>query len=249
MLATNEDRHSELSQQLNDLQREMKDVNESIEETKLSLRIVEDQIDQLKSQQESLIKKKEEKLSQSEWLMKQQCSNSEDDLTVVKKLIEETEVAIDELSEKITELEEKIRSLGEGTEQTKIQLIKQEKANDELLQKLGEVQKQKEFLETTLEENRINYQKEIARMMFELERQEVGIMTIFLFLYSIISGTYLLLSLIILSLLVCFYNYEQSKVEMMQEELSHRREEVKIVLTRRHSASEKLNAASASSSE
>ena len=132
----------------------------------------------MKSQQESLIREQEEKQSQKEWLIKQKGSNFGDNLTVVEQLIEGTEKAINELIEKITELEVKIRSLGEEREQTKTQLTKQKKDKEELLQKLEKVQKEKESLETTLNEDRRSYQREIARMMFELELQEVGIMSL-----------------------------------------------------------------------
>jgi len=172
-LAANEVEYSEISQQLAHLQKKEKEVNQSLEDTKSSLGTVKDQIDGLKLQQQSLIKKREKKQSRKIWLLKQKALKSGEDLFQVEQLIEEIEESVTELSEKIDELEEKMKALEKETEQTKTQLLKQKREKDELQQKLAELEKQKDSLETTLEEDRGRFQTKLESMMSELRLQEV----------------------------------------------------------------------------
>ena len=91
----------------------------------------------------------------------------------MKQLIEDTEKAVIELSEKIDELEEKTRTLEEEAEQVKIQLLKQKTDKDKLQLKVDQTQKEKEVLQSILETDRRQFQKDIEKMTFELKLQEV----------------------------------------------------------------------------
>ena len=171
-LATNDDIYTKYSQSLDDLQELKIKVNQSLEESKLSLQAVKDQIGKLKCQQESLIKKQEKKRSRLQWLTKQRDSKFGDSAEL-EQFIEETEEAVNKLSKKIDELEQNIKELGKQAKQREIQLSKQEKEKHELQQRLKEVQERKESLEIVLEKDRRHYQKEIDSVIMELKLREV----------------------------------------------------------------------------
>ena len=61
-------------------------------------------------------------------------------------------------------------------EDRKTQLLKEKQDKEEIQQKLGEAQKQKEFLESTLKEDHEQFQREAERMKLELKLHEVWTM-------------------------------------------------------------------------
>ena len=148
------------------------------------------QINELKSEQEILIKKRENKRSSMRWLQRQKSSKFGEELAQINQMINDIEETVSELSTQIDELEEKITAQSKQVKQMSGQLILKEKEKEQLLTKMDKILKEKRHIESELEEDRRLFENEMQRMVFELESSEVGKNITFFQQYSVIKPSF-----------------------------------------------------------
>ena len=174
-IATKDTQYSDLNDQLVGLKERETKVDKTLKEAKISLGSVKVQINELKSEQESLIKKREKKRSSMQWLQRQRASKFGDELAQINQMIKDIEETVSELSTQIDELAEKINSQNKHAEQMKAELALKAKEKEQLEAKMNKIQQEKKGLESELEEDRRKFENEMQKMMCELESKEVRI--------------------------------------------------------------------------
>ena len=132
------------------------------------------QINELKSEQGILIKKRENKWSSMRWLQRQKSSKFGEELAQINQMINDIEETVSELSTQIDELEEKINAQNKQVKQMSSQLILKEKEKEQLKTEMDKILKEKCYIESELEDDRRLFENEMQRMVLELESSEVG---------------------------------------------------------------------------
>ena len=132
------------------------------------------QINELKSEQDILIKKRENKRSSMRWLQRQKTSKFEEELAQIDQMIKDLEETVSELSTQIDELEEMINAKNKQVQQISTQLIQKEKEREQLKTEMDKILKEKTDIESELKEERRLFEREMQRMMYELKSSEVG---------------------------------------------------------------------------
>ena len=173
-IAFKDTHNSDLNDKLDGLKEEERRVNKTLQDAKLSLNSVQVQIHELKSEQDILIKKRENKWSSMRWFQRQRTSKFGEELVQINQMINDIEEAVSELSTQIDELEEKINAQNKEVQQMSAQLILKEKAKEQLKTEMDKILKEKTDIESELEKDRSEFESEMQRMMYELESSEVG---------------------------------------------------------------------------
>ena len=204
---------SQLNEQLSGLKEKEEEVTKTVQEAKSTLESVKTQVENLIYEQDSLIKKREMKTSSKLWLMKQKSSTSGQDLNQINRMIEDVEETVSELSRQIDELEVKIKAQNRHAEQMSAQLVLEEEKKKQLEIEMGKIQKEKMDLENELERDRKCFEGEMQRIMHELQLSEVWYTKLVTkcFYYMCMQNITCTLFL-------------QTKVELMKDELAHKRQ-------------------------
>ena len=143
----------------------------SLEQTKLSLKLVKNEIEKFKFKQGSLIEKIQRKESSRQWLVEQRAFKYGADLVQLNLLIRDTEEAVAELTNQIDELEERIKARNERVHKMTLELAEKEQEKKQLVTMLDEMHGEKEFLEKKLEDEKRNFEDEMQRMMFKQKHE------------------------------------------------------------------------------
>ena len=165
--------NSDLDDKLDRLKEEEKRVDKTLQDAKLSLSSVHVQINELKSEQDILIKKREKKRSSMRWIQRQKSSKFGEELAQINQVISDIEETVSELSTQIDELEEKINAQNKQVKQLSAQMIQKQKEKERLKTKMDKILKEKTNIESELEKDRRLFESEMQRMMYELELSEV----------------------------------------------------------------------------
>ena len=108
------------------------------------------------------------------WLQRQKNSKFEEELAQIDQMIKDLEETVSELSTQIDELEEMINAQNKQVQQISTQLIQKEKEREQLKTEMDKILKEKTDIESELKEERRLFEREMQRMMYELESSEVG---------------------------------------------------------------------------
>ena len=173
-IAFKDTHHSDLNDKLDGLKEEERRVDKTLQDAKLSLSSVKVQINKLRSEQDILIKKRENKQSSMQWLQRQKTSKFGEELAQINQMIIDIEETIFELSTQIDDLEEKINAHNKHVKQMGAQVILKEKEKEQLKTEMDKILKEKSDIERELEEKRREFESEMQRMMYELKLSEVG---------------------------------------------------------------------------
>ena len=173
-IAFKDTHNSDLNDKLDGLKEEEQRVDKTLQDVKHSLSSVQVQINELKSEQDILIKKRENKQSSVRWLQRQKTFKFGKELAQIDQMIKDMEETVSELSTQIDELEKKINAQNKRVKQMNAQLILKEKEKEQLKSEMNEILKEKTVIESELEEKRRLFESEMQRMMYELESSKVG---------------------------------------------------------------------------
>ena len=204
-----------LTQSQMELQENKESVEKALEDIKSNLEALNQDVKELMSEHKKLAGQRERKQAHCCWFNNQRQSKhySGQDLIIINQVIEDMELKIEQLTEQMNKLEKMIATQEDIAKQLNNDLVQKQREKDSLQQRLKILANELASANAELEDHRMRHREDIERM-----KKEAEIVSI------ILSSCVQFLSNCNIKKQSIMIAKQEVKIEMMDQELKHRRE-------------------------